>query len=132
MDIALLFGSIGVLAGGVLTDLLDWHWIFLVNLPVGIAVFALTLALLPGTRGQATGRVDVAGAITVTASLMIGETRAAAEPAQSVPAQWPAARVLRPGGVLTLIHRADRLAETLAILRGLASRLRSVTEQKHL
>ena len=64
-------GTAGVLLGGVITDLLDWHWIFLVNLPVGIAVFALTLALLPGTRGQATGRVDVAGAITVTASLMI-------------------------------------------------------------
>src|SRR6266540_697330 len=33
-------GSIGVLLGGVLTDVLDWHWIFLVNLPIGIAVFA--------------------------------------------------------------------------------------------
>jgi EmrB/QacA subfamily drug resistance transporter len=64
-------GTAGVLLGGVITDVLDWHWIFLVNLPVGIAVFALTLALLPGTRGHATGRVDVAGAITVTASLML-------------------------------------------------------------
>ena len=64
-------GTAGVLLGGVITDVLDWHWIFLVNLPVGIAVFALTLALLPGIRGHATGRVDVAGAITVTASLML-------------------------------------------------------------
>jgi EmrB/QacA subfamily drug resistance transporter len=64
-------GTAGVLLGGVITDVLDWHWIFLVNLPVGIAVFALALALLPGTRGHATGRVDVAGAITVTASLML-------------------------------------------------------------
>jgi EmrB/QacA subfamily drug resistance transporter len=64
-------GTAGVLLGGVITDVLDWHWIFLVNLPVGIAVFALTLALLPGTRGHATGRVDVVGAITVTASLML-------------------------------------------------------------
>src|SRR5919106_791209 len=40
-------GSIGVLLGGVLTNALDWHWIFLVNLPVGAAVFALCLALLP-------------------------------------------------------------------------------------
>jgi EmrB/QacA subfamily drug resistance transporter len=64
-------GTAGVLLGGVITDVLDWHWIFLVNLPVGIAVFALTLALLPGTRGHATGRVDVAGAIAVTASLML-------------------------------------------------------------
>ena len=64
-------GTAGVLAGGILTDALDWHWIFLVNLPVGIAVFALTLALLPGLPGHATGRVDFAGAITVTASLML-------------------------------------------------------------
>ena len=63
-------GSIGVLLGGVLTDTLDWHWIFLVNVPVGVAVFALTLVLLPGGRGTASGRLDVAGAITVTAASM--------------------------------------------------------------
>jgi EmrB/QacA subfamily drug resistance transporter len=65
-------GSIGVLLGGILTDVLDWHWIFLVNLPIGVAVFALCIFLLPGSRGQATpGRLDVAGAVTVTASLML-------------------------------------------------------------
>jgi EmrB/QacA subfamily drug resistance transporter len=64
-------GVAGVLLGGILTDALSWHWIFLVNIPVGIGVFALTLALLPGARGQATGRVDYAGAVTVTASLML-------------------------------------------------------------
>src|SRR5919107_1942331 len=40
-------GSIGVLLGGVLTDTYDWHWIFLVNLPIGAAVLALCVALLP-------------------------------------------------------------------------------------
>jgi EmrB/QacA subfamily drug resistance transporter len=65
-------GSIGVLLGGLLTDALDWHWIFLVNLPVGVVVFALCLVLLPGRRGPATaGHLDVAGAVTVTASLML-------------------------------------------------------------
>jgi len=65
-------GSIGVLLGGILTDALDWHWIFLVNLPIGVAVFAFCLVLLPAGRGQpAAGRLDVAGAVTVTASLMI-------------------------------------------------------------
>jgi EmrB/QacA subfamily drug resistance transporter len=65
-------GSIGVLLGGILTDVLDWHWIFLVNLPIGIAVFALTLVLIPAVRGEApSGRLDVAGAVTVTASLML-------------------------------------------------------------
>jgi EmrB/QacA subfamily drug resistance transporter len=65
-------GVIGVLAGGVLTDVLNWHWIFLVNLPVGVLVYFLSLRLLPTERGPAaTGRVDVAGAVTVTGSLML-------------------------------------------------------------
>ena len=55
-------GVAGVLAGGILTDLFSWHWIFLVNIPVGAVVFALSLRLLPATRGTATGRLDVAGA----------------------------------------------------------------------
>ncbi|GAB7523423.1 DHA2 family efflux MFS transporter permease subunit [Paraburkholderia sp. 2C] len=65
-------GSIGVLLGGLLTNLLSWHWIFLVNLPIGIAVYALCVTLLPAGRGHAHGeRLDVAGAIAVTASLML-------------------------------------------------------------
>jgi EmrB/QacA subfamily drug resistance transporter len=66
-------GSIGVLLGGVLTDALSWHWIFLVNIPVGILVFALCLPLLPGDRpaAEGRGRLDVAGAIAITASLML-------------------------------------------------------------
>jgi EmrB/QacA subfamily drug resistance transporter len=65
-------GTIGVLLGGILTDTLSWHWIFLVNVPIGIAVFALALAVLPGGRGEAAeGRLDVAGALTVTAALML-------------------------------------------------------------
>src|SRR5215210_1047887 len=46
-------GVVGVLAGGVLTDVLSWHWIFLVNLPVGVAVYVLSLRLLPTQRGPA-------------------------------------------------------------------------------
>ncbi len=65
-------GSIGVLLGGLLTNAFDWHWIFLVNLPVGVAVCALSLILLPPARNQAAaGHLDVAGAVTVTASLML-------------------------------------------------------------
>jgi len=65
-------GSIGVLLGGLLTSSLSWHWIFLVNLPIGVAVYALCLALLPSARGQAHGeKLDVAGAVTVTLSLML-------------------------------------------------------------
>ena len=65
-------GSIGVLLGGLLTSTLNWHWIFLVNLPIGAAVYVLCLALLPNDRAGATGeRLDVGGAITVTSALML-------------------------------------------------------------
>jgi EmrB/QacA subfamily drug resistance transporter len=64
-------GSIGVLLGGILTDVLNWHWIFLVNVPVGVLVLALTLRLVPAAEGGAVERrLDVAGAVVVTASLM--------------------------------------------------------------
>jgi MFS family permease len=65
-------GSLGVLLGGVLTDTLAWNWIFLVNVPIGVAVVALSLRLLAPGKGMAgSGRLDVGGAITVTASLML-------------------------------------------------------------
>jgi EmrB/QacA subfamily drug resistance transporter len=66
-------GSIGVVLGGVLTDAINWHWIFLVNLPIGVAVVFLTLRLIPNTSGSsAEGRsLDVGGAITVTGALMV-------------------------------------------------------------
>jgi EmrB/QacA subfamily drug resistance transporter len=64
-------GSLGVLLGGILTDALDWHWIFLVNVPVGVLVVVLTLVVISGARvAIAAQRLDVAGAVTVTASLM--------------------------------------------------------------
>jgi EmrB/QacA subfamily drug resistance transporter len=65
-------GTAGVLLGGILTDLLSWHWIFLVNVPIGIAVIVLSLNLLPAEHGPAaTGRLDIAGAVSVTAALML-------------------------------------------------------------
>jgi EmrB/QacA subfamily drug resistance transporter len=65
-------GSIGVLLGGVLTDALSWHWIFLVNFPIGVLVVLLTTRLVPGAAPiAAERRLDVGGAITVTVSLML-------------------------------------------------------------
>ena len=65
-------GSIGVLLGGLLTDALSWHWVFLVNIPIGAAVYALTVVLLQESRAPAAAaRLDVGGAVTVTASLML-------------------------------------------------------------
>jgi EmrB/QacA subfamily drug resistance transporter len=65
-------GSIGVLLGGLLTDALSWHWVFLVNLPIGIAVYMLCLYLLPQGRGHAAGeKLDVGGAVTITLAVML-------------------------------------------------------------
>ncbi|HLA73825.1 MAG TPA: DHA2 family efflux MFS transporter permease subunit [Steroidobacteraceae bacterium] len=65
-------GSIGVLLGGFLTTALNWHWIFLVNVPIGVLVYVFCTRLLPHSPGTASGaKLDVAGAITVTASLML-------------------------------------------------------------
>ncbi len=65
-------GSIGVLLGGLLTNSLSWHWIFLVNLPIGVAVYALCVSLLANDRGHAHGEsLDVAGAVTITTALML-------------------------------------------------------------
>jgi EmrB/QacA subfamily drug resistance transporter len=64
-------GSVGVLLGGLLTDALNWHWVFLVNIPIGVGVYALSVILLSNDRGLATGRLDVAGAVSVTLSLML-------------------------------------------------------------
>jgi EmrB/QacA subfamily drug resistance transporter len=65
-------GTLGVLLGGILTDVLDWHWIFLVNLPIGVLVTVLSLTLLPvdvieGERPK----LDVSGAVAITGSLML-------------------------------------------------------------
>ena len=65
-------GSVGVLLGGLLTSSLNWHWIFLVNIPIGAIVFALCLRLLPaGSPHKAGGKLDVAGAVTVTLGMML-------------------------------------------------------------
>ena len=65
-------GSLGVLLGGLLTSAFSWHWIFLVNLPIGVAVYVASMALLPpSAAAHSSQRLDVAGAITVTLSLML-------------------------------------------------------------
>jgi EmrB/QacA subfamily drug resistance transporter len=65
-------GSIGVLAGGVLTDLVGWHWIFLVNLPIGLVVLAAGLRLMPAVpTGAAQTQLDVAGAVAITVALVL-------------------------------------------------------------
>ena len=64
-------GSIGLLAGGLLTQALSWHWVFFVNIPIGVATVALGHALIRGDKGLGLGHgVDWVGSVLVTASLM--------------------------------------------------------------
>ena len=64
--------AVGVLLGGILTSYLSWPWIFFINLPVGLALVALAPRLIAEAKGSLASRhFDVAGATTVTASLML-------------------------------------------------------------
>jgi EmrB/QacA subfamily drug resistance transporter len=65
--------SIGLLAGGVLTQAINWHWIFFVNVPIGIVAAALAVRLVADDRGIGLGRgADLVGAVLVTGALMLG------------------------------------------------------------
>jgi EmrB/QacA subfamily drug resistance transporter len=66
-------GSIGLLAGGIITQSIDWHWIFFVNIPIGIITAVLAIRLLEHDRGIGfAGGADVPGALLITSSLMLG------------------------------------------------------------
>jgi EmrB/QacA subfamily drug resistance transporter len=65
-------GSVGLIAGGVLTDLINWHWIFFVNIPIGIATAILARRYVEADRGEGFGKgADVLGAILSTSALML-------------------------------------------------------------
>jgi EmrB/QacA subfamily drug resistance transporter len=71
--VAVAGGSIGLLAGGVLTQTLSWHWIFLINVPIGIATGLLAVRLVPDREGLGlTAGADLPGAVLLTGGLMLG------------------------------------------------------------
>ena len=109
--------AFGLLLGGILTDLLSWEWIFFVNVPIGIAAFLLSLRYVPGVRGAraARTRVDLPGAISVTAGLMV--LVYAIVKAQDY--GWGSARTLGLGAV------ADRAARRRSCSSSRARRRRS-------
>src|SRR4030081_999518 len=65
--------AIGLLAGGLITQAVSWHWIFFVNVPIGLVTVALSARLLSSDRGTGAGKgADVLGAALVTVALMLG------------------------------------------------------------
>ena len=70
--IAIGGSAVGLVLGGALTQTLSWPWIFFINVPVGVAVFALSLRLIPESKDEAMHRsFDIPGAVTVTGGLMV-------------------------------------------------------------
>jgi EmrB/QacA subfamily drug resistance transporter len=66
-------GSIGLLAGGVLTEAISWHWIFFVNVPIGVVTTVLAIRKVPGEQGIGLKEgADVLGALLGTTGLMLG------------------------------------------------------------
>lgn len=95
-------GSIGVVLGGALTTL-SWHWIFLVNVPIGIVVYAWSRKLLPATPGKGAGqRLDLGGAASITASLML----AVYAVVNGNEAGWGSAQTLGLGGLALALFLA--------------------------
>ena len=96
-------GSLGLMAGGLLTQALSWHWVFFVNLPIGAATFALGWVLIRADRGLGLGQgVDWLGSALVTASLMA----AIYAIVEATSHGWLSVEVLGVGGIAALLMAA--------------------------
>ena len=105
-------GSIGLIAGGVLTQAISWHWIFFINIPVGIATAVLAMRLLERDRGVGFGGgADVLGALLITGSLMLG-VYTIVEPAADL--GWGASRTVALGAGSLLLLAAFVAREATA------------------
>jgi len=115
-------GSLGLLAGGLITEALSWHWIFFVNLPIGIATLALGQLMIPGDKGLGLGHgVDWLGALLVTSSLVSGIYAIVGATVHG----WVSAQVLGFGGLslvlmAAFIAREARIENPIMPLRILA------------
>jgi EmrB/QacA subfamily drug resistance transporter len=123
-------GAVGVLLGGVLTGLLSWHWIFLVNVPIGVAVVLAVRAMLPADEvDPGAVKLDVPGAVLVTAALMLAVYTVVG----GNDVGWATARTLGLLGVsaalfAAFILREVKAAEPLVPLRLFALRNVSVSQ----
>jgi EmrB/QacA subfamily drug resistance transporter len=117
-------GSIGLLAGGVLTDLINWHWIFFVNLPIGVATALFAMRLVEGHEGIGLREgADIPGAVLVTSGLMLGVYTIL----QVHEEGWTSAQTLGLGAVsialvAAFVVRQDRVDTPLMPLRLFRSR----------
>jgi len=117
-------GSIGLLLGGVLTDAISWHWIFLINVPIGIAVAYLARQLVEAREGIGLNEgADFRGATLLTVSLMLGVFTIL----QITEWGWVDARTLGLSAVSAIllaifIHRQATIANPLMPLRLFNSR----------
>jgi EmrB/QacA subfamily drug resistance transporter len=94
--VAVAGGSIGLIVGGVLTEVINWHWIFFVNLPIGVATGLAALRLVPGGKGVGLREgADIPGAVLLTAGLMLGVYTILEVEQQG----WGSAQTLALGGV---------------------------------
>ncbi len=118
-------GSVGLLAGGVITQSIDWHWIFFINIPIGIATAVYATRLLQHDPGIGLSQgADVPGAILITAALMLGVYTIVSPAAQD---GWGATRTLALGGaslalLLGFLAREATAAKPLVPLRIFRSR----------
>jgi EmrB/QacA subfamily drug resistance transporter len=117
-------GSIGLLAGGALTEAINWHWIFFINLPVGVATAFFALRLVEGRPGLGLGQgADLPGAVLLTGGLMLGVYTILEVGSQG----WGSARTLVLGGIAlallaAFVARQARIANPLMPLRLFRSR----------
>jgi EmrB/QacA subfamily drug resistance transporter len=117
-------GSIGLLAGGALTQAISWHWIFLINLPIGVATAFFANRLVEGGKGIGLKEgADIPGAAMITAALMLGVYTILGVGAHG----WGSTQTLGLGAVsLTLlaafVARQARIANPLMPLRLFRSR----------
>jgi EmrB/QacA subfamily drug resistance transporter len=105
-------GSVGLLAGGILTQSINWHWIFFVNIPIGIATAAFARRLLAADEGIGLDEgADVPGAVLVTGALMLGVYTIVKPAAEQ---GWGAPRTLALGGVSLALLAAFLVREASA------------------
>src|ERR1700748_2043835 len=105
-------GSIGVLAGGVLTQAISWHWIFFINVPIGIATGVFATRVLPSDAGLGMRQgADALGALLITAALMLGVYTIVKPAAEQ---GWGSGRTLAFGAVSLALLAAFLVREATA------------------